>query len=111
MSYSALLVPADSDKPIERVTINEPDDLKRLVGGYFQVLSPPDEPDITCWFNEEGKIEQLPRNERATALLEPGRWLQPGDYVAGDAVLTGEPDREGNTQGLREGWEKDRWPA
>jgi len=124
MSYSAVVVPADIREPVRREQIGADSlaDLQRLVGGYVQVLRVPDG-EVEMWVNEDGKARE-PRNDRATALMEPGVGLfkagqmpeippgfenaaiidarAPGDdYVAGDVVLTG----NGEGQSCPEGYE------
>jgi uncharacterized protein DUF3846 len=50
----------------------------------------------TCYINEEGKLHQLPPNDRATtAWANFGFKAMPGDYCAGSAVFCGAPDSEG----------------
>ena len=61
---------------------------------------------------DKDKIKYIPANVeaqiRATTVF--GGALLTGDYIAGNAVVTGGPDSQGRTLGLREGWE-DEHPA
>lgn len=70
-------------------------ELQRLVGGWIEYV-PTDA--LTVYCNEEGKIIPLPPNYRATNAF--GSELQPGDILAGDVVVLGELDDEGDTTGL-----------
>lgn len=64
--------------------------LQEAVGGWIE-RAPTRARELTMYVNEEGKILNLPRNPLATELLFDGKW----DFVAGDAVVCGEPDDEG----------------
>lgn len=76
--------------------------LQKQVGGYIEVIDVNDyeEPDMSMWLNEEGKIERLPFNPRATALARG--YIMPGDVIVGDVVMTGGVDHEGESTGLTE---------
>lgn len=90
----------------ERKTIDgKLDAFQQLVGGYIEALSLTDE--VSAYINEEGKLDGLPRNEAADRLVKHalrtvGRGLIPGDYIAGPLVLTGQPDDDGDDQGVPE---------
>lgn len=78
-------------------------DFQRLVGGYIEALDLGE--TVSAYINEEGKLNDLPRNEAADklvhlALRKAGRRLMLGDYIVGPLVLTGPPDDEGETQGV-----------
>lgn len=69
------------------------------VGGWIEAVSP--DTITTLWFNEEGKLKGLPRNNIATRLW----WLlNPEaagvDVLCGDVVVTGGVDDEGDTNGI-----------
>jgi hypothetical protein len=95
----ALVIPAVGD-PVE-VDIPEGypghlDGLQAAVGGWIEYV--PTEQDVTLYCNEEGKIEGLPANRVATAAF--GQLIQPHDYLAGDVVIIGPQDDEGNDTDL-----------
>jgi hypothetical protein len=52
------------------------------------------EQEVSLYCNEEGKLEGLPINPRATAMVK-GQLL-PGDVLNGDVFIMGVPDDEGN---------------
>ena len=53
------------------------------------------------YLNEEGKVMSLPVNERATWVARAlGAHLIPGDGIAGDVLILGGPDEDGDNQGL-----------
>lgn len=87
---NALVIPADPSIPVHVETVAGLPDYQRLTGGYIEAV-PLDREDLTLFVNEEGKVVNLERNERADTLwrqlLTSGRI--PGDYIAGDAVLVG----------------------
>jgi hypothetical protein len=47
------------------------EELQRIVGGYIQLFYLANESGEVMVMNEEGKIEGLPLNEKATELAEP----------------------------------------
>lgn len=65
-----------------------------IVGGYFEAIGVADR--WVCYLNEEGKVHDLPRNDRATIAWEALGFVGlPGDYCAGWAFFCGPPDEEG----------------
>jgi Domain of unknown function (DUF3846) len=85
----AIFIPADSDAPVRMVESSGLRDLQRLVDGNID-YAPTDHDDLTLWINDEGKMLQLARNERADAWWKANIHATfAGDYIAGDAVLVG----------------------
>lgn len=77
---------------------NDLHDYQAAVGGLIEAIDL-DHPPMSFFANEEAKLIGLPINQRATALW----WLHvPAvygiDFLAGDVVLIGRPDEEGDTQ-------------
>jgi hypothetical protein len=74
---------------IEQVNYPQPDVtlkfLQNIVGGYIQIIHFPDGNAMVM--NEEGKLDGLPENVKATKLF---REAFPGteDFVVGDVLLT-----------------------
>lgn len=68
-------------------------DLQSAVGGLIE--SVPVTHDADAYINEEGKYMCEP-NVFATFLLQINKRLNAGDYVAGNLVLVGRPDDDGN---------------
>jgi hypothetical protein len=112
------VVPADSLLPIrvEEVEKINLDFLQQQVGGYIEVIdlswpnwdkpvnsasNPEDEPEVSMWLNEEGKLNGLPFNPRASYLAQDV--ISPFDVIVGDVVLTGGVDDEGDSTGLSDG--------
>lgn len=97
----AVLIDFDSTVRVEEKGEGEEtgDWLRRLVGGWIEGFPTP---FGSCdgWLNEEGKLENLPRNDLATAILRKENLLFDGDYIAGPFVITGPCDADGDTQGL-----------
>lgn len=91
----ALLIPVEGNMRV--VEHNGLEDLQKLVGGDIETL-PVGREDVAPFFNEEGKVNGLPRNERATKLLAAS--LMPEDHVAGDMVLCGLNTKTGDTVAL-----------
>lgn len=81
------------------------EDLQRYVGGYIEAVSLVRDGDdeAIMWLNEEGKLNGLPANEKATRLAREfggvGR-----DVIVGNAVMTGPADEDGETMALPETW-------
>jgi hypothetical protein len=65
--------------------------LQGVVGGWIE--SVPTSGEYTMYCHEEGKLEGLPLNPKATKLVRA--YLHEGDYIAGDVVVCGPPDHEG----------------
>jgi hypothetical protein len=97
VEVKAIRIPASTGEPLEVVSINGLKDMQSAVGGLveFQDI---DSPNASLVFNEEGKIEDLPMNRRATLLwwIHKPMWRN-SDVLAGDVLIVGEPDDEGNT--------------
>lgn len=74
--------------------------LQGVVGGFIQAVPASD--NATLWCNEEGKIMGLLPNYNAMSRTSAHEVLLPGDILAGDIVVTGGFDDEGETLGLSE---------
>lgn len=88
----AIVIPEDGRDPIVTVMINRQDGglhhLQAIVDGMVEAVPMRNRSDITAFINEEGKLQNLGRNVRATRLMRHS--LHVGDYIAGHLVLTGE---------------------
>ena len=83
------LIPADSTKPITVVNPKDGkkftlEELQGFVGGYIERI--PVKGGF-MYLNEEGKLKDLPRNERATQLALDSQGIFPDDYICGDALV------------------------
>ncbi|MGX9890027.1 DUF3846 domain-containing protein [Streptomyces sp. NPDC002276] len=68
-----------------------------MVGGHLQVLNL-ERPAATMHLNNEGRLDGLPFNPRATALLWAHKLdLRNEDIIAGNALILGVPDRHATT--------------
>jgi len=95
----ALVIPTEGEPREVEIPEGYPghlDGLQAAVGGWIEYV--PTQLDVTLYCNEEGKIEGLPPNRTATALF--GTMLMQHDYLAGDVVIIGPPDAEGNDTSL-----------
>lgn len=70
--------------------------IKKAVGGYLEIVRL--SPTMTMWTNEEGKLDRLPVNHRATAIWT--YYFGATDIIVGDVVITGGTDTDGNCLGL-----------
>lgn len=70
--------------------------LQDAVDGWVQVVDLA--PKLSIWVNEEGKMNGLPYNGKATAIYQERFGMV--DIIVGNAVLTGGTDEEGETIGL-----------
>ena len=69
-------------------------ELQQIVGGYIEILPMKDGRIMVC--NEESKLEGLPRNEQATALID---FPSPDEIRAmlaarNDIIYVGDPDEQ-----------------
>ena len=77
------------------------DDMVGVVHGYIE---PVYLDGAVAYVNEEGKLEGLPRNERATALAHAHNAIYGDDWIAGNMLITGECDDEGEMMPLTTEW-------
>ena len=61
------------------------EELQEIVGGYIEMIGCNDQ-TFVCVLNEEGKIKELPRNDKATNLVD--KIISPDDYLVGDVLIT-----------------------
>jgi hypothetical protein len=94
---TAIVIPADREQPlrVEEIEQGGLAHCQRLVGGYIQVINL-DNPPCSMYLNEDGKVQELPLNKRATAVM----WVHnpvffEHDIIVGDALITGPPDDQG----------------
>jgi Domain of unknown function (DUF3846) len=88
----ALLIPVEG--PVEEVTLDGTlEQLQGFVGGYIEAVGLPgfitDSDNATAYVNEEGKLEGLAANMRATDFMVPGVGLMWGDYISGNMLVCG----------------------
>lgn len=81
------------DGTVEMKQLNGLKDLQGAVGGLIEAV--PVTQDTDAYINEEGKYMCDP-NIFATFILQINKRLNAGDYVAGNLVLVGKPDEDGN---------------
>lgn len=76
------------------------DDMQAAVNGLIESVGHPFEDEFSIFINEEGKfIEDHFYNVVATKMF--GQWITPhGDYFAGDVLVMGPVDSQGETLGL-----------
>lgn len=92
-----LVIPAADSQPlrIEEIGADDLDRYMQILGGYMEVLHLYN-PDATLVVNEEGKMRNLPSNERATLLWYVHNPVFIGhDTIRGNAFITGIPDEDG----------------
>src|SRR5438874_8994833 len=97
---TAIVIPADLTEPIRLEQLDEHDlhAYRQLVGGSIEVITL-ERPQSSMYLNDEGKLMELPLNQRATTLL----WVHNSafrgqDVIVGPAFVVGPPDREGDDQ-------------
>jgi hypothetical protein len=98
LKINTIIIPADEALLIrqEQIGASHLPDYQGIAGGLIERLTL-ENPSSEMYFNEEGKINELPMNRRATILLWMHRpAFRYADYVAGDAFLLGPVDNEGN---------------
>lgn len=73
--------------------------MQALVGGWVEAVDfEVGGVQATLWLNEEGKLEGLPVNAFATALV--AHRIMPGDRIVGNVFISGGVDDEGESLGL-----------
>lgn len=60
------------------------EEMQKIVGGYVEIIGCNDQ-NFVCILNEEGKIQELPLNEKATALVN--KIIAPDDFIVGDVLV------------------------
>lgn len=95
----AMIIPVNPNEDIFYKDLDGLDEYQAIVGGMVETL--PYRENVVPYYNEEGKIFGLPRNERATAILR--NHLQPKDYVAGNCIFVGFDPETGEDKDIPEG--------
>lgn len=92
-----LVVPADTEQPLELRQFDDFTEYQRAVDGTFDVIELTN-PESSLYLNDEGKLKGLPANFRATLLLwAHNSAFRHRDFTCGDVVLLGGVDDEGDT--------------
>ena len=60
------------------------EEMQKIVGGYVEIIGCNDQ-NFVCILNEECKIQELPLNEKATALVN--KIISPIDFIVGDVLV------------------------
>ena len=86
---TGIVIPHDADEPLVERKFDNLTDYQQAVGGYIEPAYI-ENPRMTIFANEEGKVYGLPVNERATCLW----WLlspeaRSRDILVGNIVLIG----------------------
>ncbi|NUL28437.1 DUF3846 domain-containing protein [Streptomyces lunaelactis] len=95
---TVIVIPVDPGQPI-RLQQLEPSDVdayQQIVGGNLQIVGL-DRPSAAMYLNEEGKLNRMRVNHRATTLM----WVHNSafrnrDVIVGPALIVGPPNRHGN---------------
>lgn len=85
----ATLITVDGDR--SEVEATELAEMQTLVGGYIEMVCFDDGSMMIC--NEEGKNNDLPRNDMATAIFRLKR-RGTQDWIAGDAIFYSRAENE-----------------
>jgi hypothetical protein len=101
---TAIVIPVDPTQSLhrEQISPSDVDAYRVVVGGPLQIVAF-DRPPAALYVNEEGKLDGLNVNARATVLA----WvhnsnLRGHDVIVGDALLVGPPDPSGNDRSVPE---------
>ena len=92
-----IVITPEHEVSVQQMPIaKEYDFLNTAVAGWIQAVELSEDLEgITLWVNEEGKLNGLPYNQKATYLWEKSYGFT--DVIVGTAVLTGGTDDEGET--------------
>ena len=77
------------------------EDLVSCVGGYIEGVYLD---GATAWVNEEGKLQDLPKNYVATDLAHAHNAIHTDDWIAGNMIIVGNSDDEGEMTSLTNEW-------
>ncbi|MFI2837591.1 DUF3846 domain-containing protein [Mycolicibacterium sp. PDY-3] len=94
-----LVIPADEDQDMYVLELEQGDTnkMREVIGGWFGASEGQQIP-VAFWYHDEGKIINLPQNDRATLMWwASDKRFWNFDYLAGDVLVTGMADGEGNT--------------
>jgi Domain of unknown function (DUF3846) len=95
---TAIVIPVDTGQPIRQQQLHSSDldAYRQIVGGNIEVLDL-NHPFASMYFNEEGKLNRLRVNHRATTIMWVHNSVFRGhDVIVGPAFLVGPPDRDGH---------------
>ena len=97
LKIHSIIIPADNELAMRQAEIGASHlpDYQAVTGGLIELVGL-DNPPSSLYFNEEGKLLELPMNRRATLLL----WMhnpafRMRDVIVGDALMVGSVDSEG----------------
>lgn len=99
MQITGIVIPAELEQPVYTIDYDRGDtkSMRETVGGPFDVVDT-DDPAASVWLNDEGIINGLPQNVRATMFIWAGKpRLRGVQGYFGDTLVTGQPDEEGET--------------
>jgi Domain of unknown function (DUF3846) len=88
-----ILIPVNARRPMRLLRVTREPSLRRLqriVGGYIEAVPHWDShvgTPCVAWCNEEGKLDELPINYRATALWWAHLGQRVDDVLVGNVVL------------------------
>ena len=82
---TALVVPADIHENFYYMEVESLEDYQKVVGGYIEGIPIREHPDTTVFINEEGKLQGLPLNKRATEILRQSIFSR--DAIVGDVLI------------------------
>ncbi|WP_298868466.1 DUF3846 domain-containing protein [uncultured Microbacterium sp.] len=99
---SGVVIPADAEERVERRDFASLEDYQAAVGGQIEAIDL-HSLGVTLFVNEEGMLQRLPFNSRASSLW----WYHVPDarhrtMLVGDAVVVGLPDRNGDSTDVPE---------
>ena len=95
ISSVGLVIVRDLPKPISY------DEMVGVVQGYIEGVYLD---GATAYVNEEGKLQGLPKNEAATALAHAHNAIYGDDWIAGNMLIVGNSDDEGEMMTLTTEW-------
>lgn len=91
-AHKAVVIEVNGQR--RHIDVDGLDDLQAAVGGNIEGVRIRELPNVYVFVNDEGKFT-APPNYTATQLVKPD--LQPGDFVAGPALVTGFDNDTGET--------------
>jgi len=95
IEHRGYIVQVDEPMPLDY------EDMVSVVHGYIEGVYLD---GATAYVNEEGKLQGLPKNEKATALAHAHKAIYSDDWIAGNMLIVGDCDDEGEMTSLTTEW-------
>lgn len=94
--FNAVMIPTDGD--LTTIKVEGYRDVQSAVGGMIELIEL--NKRMIAYINEEGKINELPRNIRATHLCRENKAIFDWDFIVGPMIVLGPVQPDGDDSSL-----------